>query len=597
MKFLRIPLLAALLGGLLAAAAGCARQQEPPEETAAAGERDYGTEIADYASAHEKTMAGLAVAVFDRQGVLYRGNFGWSDLEAQKAVGEETVFEWGPVSRLLIWVSVMQQVEAGRLDLKADVRTYLPAGFPLSVRSGQKITLEHLMNQTAGFQDKEADRWLAGSGSVSLEEALRDHPPLQVREAGTAAADSDWGSALAAFIVERVSGESYAEYVRTHIFRVLGMLHTSILPDYSDSTFVQERRDLTASYTAKGRLIKKSRYYMPLYPSAMCTGTMDDFVLFARALIAGEGAGQLFSAEETREQMLLPTDLYTGGLPKNSHGLWHIYLGTRVMGHSGSTVGQTATLLFDPSSGTGVCVMTNQPQERVFTRGIPELIFGSYAAEPGDLPSLPHGWYRRAGAVVRGALAFATPGAGHLSRRDLASDYFVVSDRSGGGKRLEQPYEDWLSVSAAACFAGFLRRLLLPLAALGCAAYLVRGAAYQIRGRKRRVRERPEMVWLLILAEGLGDLLVIGIVLSMHSVKSLLAHHAASASFTLPLTFHAIGLMAVLVLMAVTALLFLQGKRLRVSHERLPAFIGRELLWGAALLCGWSWQMLPFWIW
>lgn len=110
-------------------------------------------EIEDYVAAHAETTAGMAVSVFDRSTVIYRNYFGFSDVEKGISVDENTVFEWGSATKILVWVSVMQLVEQGKLELEADLRQYLPEGFLRNLTFDVPVTMLNLMNHDAGFEE------------------------------------------------------------------------------------------------------------------------------------------------------------------------------------------------------------------------------------------------------------------------------------------------------------------------------------------------------------------------------------------------------------------------------------------------------------
>lgn len=131
---------------------------------------------------------------------------------------------WGSATKSRVWISVMQLWEQGKIDLDADIREYLPADFLTNLRYGAPVTITHLMNHNAGFQEAYADLFVKDPGAVrSLEDALKAHEPEQIYAPGTVTAYSNWGVALAGYIVERISGEDFAGYVHRHIFEPLGM--------------------------------------------------------------------------------------------------------------------------------------------------------------------------------------------------------------------------------------------------------------------------------------------------------------------------------------------------------------------------------------
>lgn len=96
---------------------------------------------------------------------------------------------------------------------------------------------------------------------------------------------SNFGTALAGYIVERISRQSYADYVHEHIFEPLDMRHTALLPDLSDNPYVVEKRKEVKGYTRDGRLIGEAPYLIEMYPAGRATGTLEDFKAFAQALL------------------------------------------------------------------------------------------------------------------------------------------------------------------------------------------------------------------------------------------------------------------------------------------------------------------------
>ena len=227
--------LTVLTCGLLALGAGhaYADQQKLPSGTPY---DQIGQKIEDYYKEHEKTSAGLATSVFDKDGqTIYQNNFGYVDKEKKLAVDDNSVFEWGSATKLTVWVSVMQLWEEGKIDLKTDIKEYLPKDFLKGKLTYDKpITMLDLMNHQAGF----GDTGLAKGTSKNLGDTLKKVHIYQAYEPGTVTAYSNFGTALAGYIVERISRQSYADYVHEHIFEPLDMRHTALLPDLSDNPYV-----------------------------------------------------------------------------------------------------------------------------------------------------------------------------------------------------------------------------------------------------------------------------------------------------------------------------------------------------------------------
>ena len=86
-----------------------------------------------------KNYASFETSVFCGDDVIYTGCFGYADRENNVLADEETVYEWGSVSKTMIWVSVMQLYEQGKLDLETDIRNYLPNGFLRKLKYDEPI--------------------------------------------------------------------------------------------------------------------------------------------------------------------------------------------------------------------------------------------------------------------------------------------------------------------------------------------------------------------------------------------------------------------------------------------------------------------------
>ena len=164
----------------------------------------------------------VVVVVKDGQVLTARG-FGYADVEKRTPVdGERTLFRPGSVSKLVTWTAVMQQVEQGKLNLDADVNTYLD--FKIPQRAGKPVTMREIMTHTAGFE--ESVKYLIVYGkdkAVPLGELLKARIPERIFDAGTTPAYSNYATSLAGYVVERLSGMPFNDYVEQHIFAPLNM--------------------------------------------------------------------------------------------------------------------------------------------------------------------------------------------------------------------------------------------------------------------------------------------------------------------------------------------------------------------------------------
>lgn len=121
-----------------------------------------------------KTVPGACVVISEHDNSVFAKGYGFADLENNTAIDPETtVFEWGSISKTFVWVSVMQLVEDRKVDLETDIRTYLPDSFLKNLRFAEPVTLLHLMNHTAEFEEELLDlRYYSASEEIPFKEVL-----------------------------------------------------------------------------------------------------------------------------------------------------------------------------------------------------------------------------------------------------------------------------------------------------------------------------------------------------------------------------------------------------------------------------------------
>lgn len=449
---------------------------------------ELGSQIESFVSDHSEEAAGMAVAVFDTERMIYQNSFGYSDVENRVPVDSGTVFEWGSVSKLLLWLSVMQLWERGEIDLNADVREYLPENFLTKLRYEKPVTMLNLMNHNAGFGDVISNLFIQEGREVpDLETALKKCEPVQAHEPGAVTAYSNWGTALAGYIIQRIAGQDYAQYVREHIFDALGMERTAIRPDLSDNDYVREKRGELKCYTTDVRPIEPNWYAISLYPAGMCTGTMGDFTLFARALL--ERDPRLLSSPDTWEEMFSPSSYFGDtDIARVSHGFWTVAYGDLTIGHGGNTAACSSYLLLNLKNGVGSVVMTNQAQEHVFNMDMMELIYGSFEdSELRKTLTLPKGIYKSARVVEKGALKLS--GIGYMTFEESDLDQLFTYDGERGV--VSYAYGDYLRIPTGLVVLELGLLLIWAIGllfSLGCLlAWPVGAIAAKIKKRKRTV--------------------------------------------------------------------------------------------------------------
>ena len=161
---------------------------------------------------------GAVVVVVTRDATVFAEGYGFADIEAKKPfTADVTLVRPGSISKLFTGIAVMQLVDQGKLDLDRDVNFYIDFAIP-TPDGGVPVTLRRLLTHRAGFEEH-------FKGLFSRDRLFPN---------GDIEAYSNYGFALAGYIVERVSGEPYASYIQGHILDPLGMSHSTFrqpLPD------------------------------------------------------------------------------------------------------------------------------------------------------------------------------------------------------------------------------------------------------------------------------------------------------------------------------------------------------------------------------
>ena len=190
------------------------------------------------------------------------------------------------------------------------------------------------------------------------------------------------------YIVERVTGQPFYDYVNEHIFTVLDMKDTAIHPSQKDNKDVAEKRESIHGYLVNENgefsRSKSERIFIGLYPAGSAIGTATDAAKFIMALMPADGKNSpLFRSNQTLSEMLTTSDFYDNGLPRNAHGFWEGMYAVDVLEHGGNTDSFSSNFTFSKEEKLGVIVLTNQIAESGLCYGLPVLVYGEYEAEKG----------------------------------------------------------------------------------------------------------------------------------------------------------------------------------------------------------------------
>lgn len=333
-------------------------------------------------------LAGAVVAVVKDGQVLFEKGYGYADVEKRTPPDPKlTLFRPGSTSKLFTWTAVMQLVEQGKLDLDADVNKYLPADFQVPPRAGSKpVTLRNIMQHTAGFEEQIKNIITEDPNQAGFVELLKRWMPTRVFDAGTTPAYSNYATSLAGYIVERVSGEPFDDYMDKHVFAPLEMTH---------STFRQPLPKDLEPLMSKGYILasgeaKKFEIVGPA-PAGSLSSPAEDMAHFMIAhLQNGEYHGKRILKEETAKLMhdspltLLPP------LNRMELGFFETNInGREVIAHLGDTDYFHTSLHLFLSENTGFYVSFNSAGKEGAAHHLRLALFADFADRyfPGPRPT------------------------------------------------------------------------------------------------------------------------------------------------------------------------------------------------------------------
>jgi CubicO group peptidase (beta-lactamase class C family) len=180
-------------------------------------------------------IAGAVIVIVKNGNVLFSKGYGYADVKGRVPVSPAaTLFRPGSISKLFTWTAVMQLVEQGKLNLDHNINEYLDFQVPHTF--GRPVTVRNLMTHTPGFEEVLKDLMVDRPADLpSLQTFISTHQPNQIYVPGTIPAYSNYGADLAGYIVQRVSGMPFEDYIQTNIFRPLGMSHATFIEPLPDS--------------------------------------------------------------------------------------------------------------------------------------------------------------------------------------------------------------------------------------------------------------------------------------------------------------------------------------------------------------------------
>jgi CubicO group peptidase (beta-lactamase class C family) len=339
-------------------------------------------------------MSGLAVAIVNGDEMVWSKGFGFADIENRKKITPKTIFGTASITKSFTAAAIFQLQERGKLDINDPVDKYLPFKVVSSWQPEAEFTIRQVLTHTSGISNGPSLWRIIGCGDspITLEEWAKGYfihtgkywhsegnferwPPKEGFQYSNA------GYGMLAYIVERISGEKFYDYIRHNLLEPLEM-HTASLRiaelDSSLLTCMYEWGDLwgfeyeliptgtdTTNLAEKKRYIKICAYNDPVYGAGSlycCAEELCNFLIMIRnngifkgkQILKKESIDTMFSAQVIHDH--LPPWFVDLGMGAYAMKLDN---GESVWGHTGANPGMSSIMFFNHEADLGVVVLAN----------------------------------------------------------------------------------------------------------------------------------------------------------------------------------------------------------------------------------------------
>jgi CubicO group peptidase (beta-lactamase class C family) len=302
-------------------------------------------------------VPGVAVGIYSRGNVLLAKGYGLANVELAVPVKPETIFQSGSVGKQFVSAAIMMLVEEGRISLDDSISKY----FPGAPASWKPIRLKNLLSHTSGLAEYESPERTGPNGPFYLRLDFTEKQLLHKIEALPIenAPGAKWNYrntnyVLLGFLIHRVTGMFYADYLAQRIFKPLGMSSTRLI---GETDIIPNR---AAGYQWEDGALKNQDWVSPTFNST-ADGTLYFNILDLAKWDAALYTTQLLK-QSSLDAMWTVYKLNDGEPNSDEYGFgWEITTqnGHRLIEHGGAWQGFTCQISRYPDDSLTVVVLTN----------------------------------------------------------------------------------------------------------------------------------------------------------------------------------------------------------------------------------------------
>jgi CubicO group peptidase (beta-lactamase class C family) len=313
-------------------------------------------------------VPGVALALINDGRIVLEKGYGYRDLETQAPVTAATLFNIGSISKSFTALGIAQLVDQQQVDLDIPVIKYIPDLRLSDPKAAQAVTLQHLLSHTSGLPSDEQWPPQVPPTRGGIVDEFASTPITS--QPGTRFQYCSRCIVLAAYVLERITGQSWEAYTRAQIFEPLRMTTASFGPlglEQAPDRAQPYRHDAVLGEVPVpwGRL----QYLEPLGPAGGIDASvvdmaryalfqLDDGMLSGRRVVSAQ-----MMAELHRPETAVGEDWTPAARAENLHYALGWFTadvhGEHLIFHNGANPGFRAAIALVPSSKTGVVILTN----------------------------------------------------------------------------------------------------------------------------------------------------------------------------------------------------------------------------------------------
>jgi CubicO group peptidase (beta-lactamase class C family) len=335
----------------------------------------------------ENKVPGAGFALIKDNKTVWTGALGYADIASQTTATADTVFRLGSQSKSFLGLGFMRLAQQGLVDLNTPILDIVPElQFKNPWRATDPVRIVHLLEHTAGFDDLHMNEFIntTDDPELPLEQVVAISPETRtVRwKPGSGKSYSNHGYLIAGYIMEKITGERYEDYLKRELLLPMGMLHSS-------ARLSEVKDNLTTSYDTKQNVLPN--YIALIRPAGSMSASPKDMELFLKTLLnRGTLNGNLILTPESVARFETPESFFALKKGLNlGYGLGvrpKFNLGYKGFGHRGGAPGMLGEYLYFSDLGIGLSISLNQMNDKALNalieRALSFLFTGIEAKQP-----------------------------------------------------------------------------------------------------------------------------------------------------------------------------------------------------------------------